>query len=116
MKKILLAVLATGFLASACSKVLYTHYDYDEVVYFYAKSEQQPDSKELKKLIKSYKQIVDNPKGENLVPPPGSYADYAYLLFLNKDVDNAKVYFQKEYVTYPESRTYVESVMRRLGL
>ena len=66
--------------------------------------------------MKAYERIVVNPKGENNVPPPGSYADYAYLLTLQGETEKAKEFFQKEYVTYPESKTYVESLMRKLGL
>ncbi len=116
MKKVIFLIGAVSLAFCSCTKVLYTHYDYDEAVYFFAKSEGNIESKEAKKLIKSYKQIVDNPEGENMVPPPGTYADYAYLLFKNGQTDEAKQYFQKEYVTYPESKPYVESLMQKLGL
>ncbi len=116
MKKIILAIGAISLAFCSCTKVLYTHYDYDEAVYFYAKNSGNIESKHAKKLLKSYKNIVDNPKGENMVAPPGTYADYAYLLFKDGKIDQAKMYFQKEYVTYPESKPYVESLMQKLGL
>ena len=116
MKKIFLVTGFSLLLACSCGKALYSHYDYDEVTYFYAKQNKSLEGKDLKKLIKSYKRIVEQPKGANNVPPPGAYADYAYLLFLQGDRDEAKTYFQKEYVTYPESKVYVESLMQKLGL
>lgn len=116
MKKIFFVTGFSLLLACSCGKALYSHYDYDEVTYFYAKQNKSMEGKDLKKLIKSYKRIVEHPKGANNVPPPGAYADYAYLLFLQGNRDEAKTYFQKEYVTYPESKVYVESLMQKLGL
>ncbi len=116
MKKSILLVLVSVICLCSCNKVLYTHYDYDETVYFFAKVDKELESKDVKKLVKSYEKIVKNPKGENNVPPPGSYADYAYLKYLQGELEEARQYFQKEYVTYPESKTYIESVMQKLGL
>lgn len=116
MKKSILVILLSVFCFCGCQKVLYTHYNYDELVYFYAKADKELENKDIKKLVKAYEKIVANPKGENNVPPPGSYADYAYLLALQGETEKAKEFFQKEYVTYPESKTYVESLMRKLGL
>lgn len=116
MKKGILIILSSVFCFCGCQKVLYTHYNYDELVYFYAKQNKNLESKDIKKLVKAYEKIVANPKGENNVPPPGAFADYAYLLFLQGETEKAKEFFQKEYVTYPESKTYVESLMQKLGL
>ncbi len=116
MKRIFFVTALSALVACSCGKALYSHYDYDEVVYFYAKQGKSLEGKDLKKLIKSYKRIIEQPKGANSVPPPGAYADYAYLLFMQGNTDEAKTYFQKEYVTYPESKVYVESLMQKLGL
>ncbi len=115
MKKLsLILVLMIAF--TSCSKVLYTHYDYQDVIYTYAKNFQQLEDKDYKNLAKVYSPIVKEPEGENLVPPPGSYADYAYLMYKRGNKDEAKLYFEKEYLTYPESKTYVQSLMEKLGL
>jgi hypothetical protein len=115
MKKIFtLLLLMMSF--TSCTKVLYTHYDYQDVIYTYAKDSQQFADKDFKNLAKVFSPIVKEPQGENLVPPPGSYADYAYLMYKRGDKDEAKLYFEKEYLTYPESKTYVQSLMEKLGL
>ncbi len=115
MKKLsLILVLMIAF--TSCSKVLYTHYDYQDVIYTYAKNSPQLEDKDYKNLAKVYSPIVKEPEGENLVPPPGSYADYAYLMYKRGNKDEAKLYFEKEYLTYPESKTYVQSLMEKLGL
>jgi hypothetical protein len=115
MKKIL-SILFLMIVFTSCSKVLYTHYDYQEVVYTYAKNSEQLADKDFKNLAKTFSPIVKEPQGENLVPPPGAYADYAYLMYKRGDRDEAKLYFEKEYLTYPESKVYVQSLMEKLGL
>jgi hypothetical protein len=115
MKKLsLILVLMIAF--TSRSKALYTHYDYQDVIYTYAKNHSQLEDKDYKNLAKIYSPIVKEPQGENLVPPPGSYADYAYLMYKRGDKNEAKLYFEKEYLTYPESKTYVQSLMEKLGL
>ena len=116
MRKVIIPVFALCMCLCSCQKVLYTHYNYDEVVYSFAKSNKTFEAKDLKKMIKSYERIEEEPKGENAVPPPGACADYAYLLYLQGDKDKAKQYFQKEYITYPESKTYIEKLMQKIGL
>lgn len=115
MKKIL-SILFLSMLFGSCSKVLYTHYEYQDVVYSYAKNSTQLSDKDYKNYAKKFSPIVMNPKGENLVPPPGAYADYAYLMYKTGNKDEAKLYFEKEYLTYPESKKYVQSLMEKLGL
>ncbi len=115
MKKIV-SILFLTFVFTSCSKVLYTHYDYQDVVYTYAKQTEQLQDKDYKNMAKIFSPIVKEPKGENLVAPPGSYADYAFLMYKRGDKDEAKIYFEKEYLTYPESKTYIQSLMEKLGL
>lgn len=116
MRKVIIPVFALCMCLCSCQKVLYTHYNYDEVVYSFAKSNKTFEAKDLKKMVKAYERIVEEPNGENAVPPPGACADYAYLLYLQGDKDKAKQYFQKEYITYPESKTYIEKLMQKIGL
>ncbi len=115
MKK-LFSILFLTIAFTSCSKVLYTHYDYQDVVYTYAKDLEKLEDKDYKNMAKMFSPIVKEPKGENLVPPPGAYADYAYLMYKRGEREEAKIYFEKEYLTYPESKTYVQSLMEKLGL
>lgn len=115
MKK-LFSILLFMLLFTSCSKVLYTHYEYQDVVYTYAKEVEKFQDKDYKNMAKIFSPIVKEPKGENLVAPPGAYADYAYLMYKRGEIEEAKIYFEKEYLTYPESKTYVQSLMEKLGL
>ena len=115
MKKIF-SVLFLLIVFTSCNKVLYTHYDYQDVVYTYAKGSEELLEKDYKQMVKSYLTIVTKPEGENLVPPPGTCADYAYLMYQRGNKDEAKLYFEKEYLTYPESKVYIQSLMEKLGL
>lgn len=115
MKK-LFSILFLTIAFTSCSKVLYTHYDYQDVVYTYAKDLEKLEDKDYKNMAKMFSPIVKEPKGENLVPPPGTYADYAYLMYKRGEREEAKIYFEKEYLTYPESKTYIQSLMEKLGL
>jgi hypothetical protein len=115
MKKLFL-ILFSALAFTSCSKVLYTHYEYQDVVYTYAKETEKFQDKDFKNMAKIYSNIVKQPEGENLVPPPGSYADYALLMFKRGEREEAKVYFEKEYLTYPESKTYIQSLIEKLGL
>lgn len=115
MKRLLFVALFS-ILLSSCTKMLYSYYDYDDIVFTYAKRGQDMESKDIKKLLKIYEPIVEKPDGENQVPPPGAYADYAYLLFLQDRKEDAKLYFEKECLTYPESKVYIKAFMQKIGL
>jgi len=113
MKK-LLVITFTVLLLGACSNDLYKYYDYDNLVYAYSTRDIQ--EKEMKKFVKRYSRIVDLPKGKRRLPPPGACSEYAFLLFKQGKVDQAREYFAKEVVIYPESQTYVNTLMKSLGL
>jgi hypothetical protein len=113
MKKILILLVSVTVFAG-CNKALYMYHNYSELTYTYAKGGW--DDKETKRLIKQYKTIVDLPKGSKVVPPPGTSADYAYMLLQQGDSVKANEYFDKEMLLYPESRTYIEKVKKDLGL
>lgn len=113
MKKLLI-IIFTALLLGSCSNELYKYYDYDNLIYAY--STRDISEKEMKKFVKKYSRIVSFPKGTRKLPPPGACAEYAYLLFKQGKVDEAKEYFAKEVVIYPESQTYVNTLMKSLGL
>ncbi|MDR0790142.1 MAG: DUF4810 domain-containing protein [Bacteroidales bacterium] len=113
MRKILILLIITVVFAG-CKKTLYLYQNYSELTYTYAKGGW--DDKEVKRLTKQYKTIVELPKKSTFVPPPGCSADYACMMLRQGDTVKAKEYFDKEMLLYPESRTYVEKVKKDLGL
>lgn len=99
---------------------------------------QTPDA--VCKLICAYEDIVSHPGGTRRVPPPGICAEYGYLLlqpataqvFLENATSSQKRVFdktedftatfsergkemlQKEMEYYPESRQFIEPLIRKL--
>lgn len=120
MKKLPL-ILISMILLSACTKQLYKYKSYDEAAYKYSTA---MDNKDLKKAIKGYKEIVEtdkkkdakkNSKVKNKIPP-GVCADYAQLLLIQGDTTKAITFFDKETHLYPECKTYVDNLKKKLGL
>lgn len=121
MKKYILLTLAV-FLLASCTKPLYKFYNYDEATFKYSNSS---EIKDLRKVSKSYAQIVEDKKkkssskkekkSKNRIPP-GACVDYAYLLILQGDTIKAKSYLIKEKHLYPESSKFVENIEKQLGL
>lgn len=121
MKKTILILLLVScvFALFSCTKQMYSYKDYDEATYSYFVMDK---AKDLKKISKSYEKIVSakaNKKksdfDENRIPP-GACADYAYLLLQQKDTTQAYIWLEKEVELFPESKPYVESLKRDLGL
>lgn len=113
MKKLLIIVFSVLILGS-CSNELYNYYDYDNLLYAY--TTRDISQKEIKKFSRKYSKIVDSPKGKRKLPPPGACVEYGYLLFLQGKTVEAKDYLIKETVIYPESQTYVNALIKNLGL
>ncbi|MDR1846690.1 MAG: DUF4810 domain-containing protein [Bacteroidales bacterium] len=113
MKKTIL-VIACVICLSSCNKVLYNYYNYNELAYTYSKGGWE--DKEMKKMVKQYKKIVEIPKGKTVVPPPGCCVDYACMLIQQGDTTKAKVFFDKEILLYPESKMYVDNLKKEIGL
>ncbi len=112
MRKILLIIIS--FLVLGCSNDLYKYHDYDNLVYAYGS--RNLNEREVRRLVRQYKDIVEKPKGKRKLPPPGVCADYGYLLYLTDKKDKAIEMFDKETVLYPESETYVNNLKKELGL
>jgi hypothetical protein len=107
-------ILALIGLMYGCQKQTYSYYDYDDAMYVYSKGKNE--KKDAKKILKSYQKIITKQKGKVKKVPPGSCIDYGCLLLSKGDTLQAKEYFDKEMLLYPESRTYIESLKRKLGL
>lgn len=103
----------------SCTKELYSYKDYDEAAYSYAKT---TGDRDLKKIQKSYEKIVTS-KGSKKKSefdetriPPGTCVDYAYLMLQQQDTNSAYIWLEKEVSLYPESKTFVETFKKNLGL
>jgi hypothetical protein len=106
----LLLAAAAGLALSACAQrsgQLYRWGGYDAALYSHYKKpqERQEFVERLKKVILEAEQ-----GGEKV--PPGCYAEYGYALLEEGQHRAAISYFQKERDLWPESRAFMEKMIR----
>lgn len=110
MKKLLLGcALALG--ACSAEKGLYSWADYQNASYQYLRDNDEEASQEL---IRNYEKIIKKQKGKRKVVPPGVYADYGFVLLQLNRMPEAKVMFQNEMALYPESKIFLERVLKMI--
>jgi hypothetical protein len=91
---------------SGCASYKYGWNNYDNTLYQHYKS---PDQNEI--FEENLKNIVQNDEATGNIPP-GIYAEYGYLLFERGQFNDAKLYFQKEYDKWPESRVFMTKILK----
>lgn len=116
MKKIILCVLLTLLSVTflGCSRNLYTYRQYDDNIYAFLRNGQT--ERDEKKLVNSYKTIVNKQKRGRKTPPPGVCAEYGWLLYKRGKLKEARKQFEQEMQLYPESKTLVTKMMKELEL
>ncbi len=105
MYKNLFAAVLLMFLFG-CASQKYAWNGYDDSVYAYYKN---PADKE--KFIQRLKTIILNSERAGKVPP-GIYAEYGYMFYENHNFSQAIIYFQKEHDLWPESRIFMEKMIK----
>lgn len=111
MKKILLLIIiALGGVSCATQTQLYNWKGYDDAVYAYTK---RSDEKSVESLMTVYTNLIQNSGGSRKVPPPGVCADYGFLLIQGGKVKEGKELLVKETVLYPESKQFVDRILKR---
>ncbi len=110
MKQLIIFIL-TLIVLSACTmqKQLYTWNDYPVTSYNYLKNS---DDKSIQDLIKTYNKIIEKQKGSRNMVPPGIYADYGFLLLQADKVSEGKAMLQKEIELYPESKIFIDRILK----
>ncbi len=109
---IFLFVAVSLFVGCATSKPeLYSWQGYEASTYTYLKN---ADEEALEALILSYEKIIKEQKGTRKVAPPGIYADYGFILIQNGENEKGQEMLQKEIETYPESRIFIERILKML--
>lgn len=109
MKKSLFFICLTLALSS-CSTSLYNWSKYQDASYSYYKNQTEESSE---KLIKAYQTMIEKPTGIRKTVPPGIYAEYGYMLVNNGKVEEGISLLNKEIELYPESKTFVERIIRQ---
>lgn len=108
-----LIMLVFGMIMVSCTTTqpLYNWKGYDDAVYSYTKS---GDEKSEKNLIAMYEKLIKNSGGSRKVPPPGVLADYGFILASKGQAAKGKELLIKETILYPESKPFVDLILKRL--
>ena len=104
MRYTLLLIVIMFFTGCAVQK--YSWNNYDNVLYQHYKD---PTQSEI--YIEQLKNIVQEAELSDNVPP-GIYAEYGYTFFERGQYNDAKIYFQKEYDKWPESRVFMTKIIK----
>lgn len=107
----LLVLFAIIMITGCVPKALYNWGNYDSYVYSYVKS---PNEESLNALMKECDALISNCGSRN-VPPPGLCADYGFLLLKNGKTDQGKAMLNKEIELYPESKVFLERIIKRIS-
>jgi hypothetical protein len=109
MKKfVFVSLLITSF-TSCAVKPLYSWGKYETASYNYLK---KSDEKSTQQLIEAYEKIIKKQNGSRGVVPPGVYADYGFILLQANKTSEGKAMLQKEIALYPESKTFIERILK----
>lgn len=110
MKKIVI-ILTVAILAVSCTapKQLYSWEKYEAASYNYIKNS---DEESLTTLLENYKKIISEQKGTRETVPPGIYADYGFILMKKGNVTEGKDMLAKEIALYPESKIFIERILK----
>jgi hypothetical protein len=108
MRPFLLGLVAAGLAGCAAGpSTLYAWGGYDDALYAHYKSPQDREAH-----VARLKAIVLAAEQGGRKVPPGVYAEYGYALLEEGLSDQAVVYFQKERDLWPESRLFMEKMIR----
>lgn len=106
-----LALIFVAVLLSSCApQTLYNWKGYDEAIYKYTKV---GDEESLLDLIEFYEEIIEDPEGTRHTPPPGVCADLGYLLLKKGEIAKGKDLLKKEILLYPESKPFIDKILKR---
>lgn len=107
-------LLMTVLVLTSCSTPstqLYSWKGYNDAVYAYTKDS---DEKSIENLLEVYQRLINKPEGSREIPPPGVCADYGYLLLQSGKTEEGKTLLLKETALYPESKKFIDRIIKRL--
>ncbi|MCX2838115.1 DUF4810 domain-containing protein [Salinimicrobium sp. MT39] len=114
MKKIIL-LFSVVILAMSCSapKQLYSWEKYEAASYNYIKNS---DEASLVALLENYEKVISKQKGTRGVVPPGIHADYGFILMKTGRLAEGKDMLAKEIQLYPESKIFIDRILKMTEL
>lgn len=111
MRKVLIISIVVFLCASCAKKPLYSWYYYDSPSYNYLKNNNEKSNQEL---LETYYKIIQKQKGTRGVPPPGICADCGFLLMQANKTDEGKKMLLMEVAYYPESKIFIDRILKIL--
>ena len=110
MKKyIYIFIVAFAFYSCSAPKGLYSFDKYQQASYNYLK---KADEKSINEIMVQYQKIISKQKGTRKVTPPGMFADYGFFLIQRGDLKKGKENLNKEILLYPESKIFIDRILK----
>jgi hypothetical protein len=110
MKKyIYIFIVAFAFHSCSAPKGLYSWDKYQEASYGYLK---KADEKSIDNIMEQYQNVIKKQKGTRKVTPPGMLADYGFFLIQRGDLKAGKENLNKEILLYPESKIFIDRILK----
>ena len=104
------AFLAGMALACAQQKTMYRWGGYDDALYRHYKNPQERDE-----FVAKLRGIIEEAEKTGGVVPPGCYAEYGWALYEEGRGSDAIAYFEKESKRWPESRPFMEKLIKNVA-
>lgn len=96
---------------SSCSNNLYKWGNYEKKSFAYYEK-QTPESR--KEFVESLRTIIIASNRSGKKPAPGIYAEYGYLLFMQGKKHSAINLLKKEKEIYPESKLFIDRILKAI--
>ena len=110
-KGLILFTLLAIFASCTTQKPLYTWGNYEKTSYNYLKNS---DEESIQKLIENYQKVIETQNGTRGVVPPGIYADYGFVLIQEGKTEEGKKMLMKEVALYPESKIFIDRIIKMI--
>lgn len=112
--QVLTALACASMLGGCVSQPtgLYNWGSYQQQLYtMYSK----PEKADPQRQVAAIEKDIQKARAANRAIPPGVYAHLGYQYSLSGNQQKAREYLELEKQTYPESTTYVDRLLQRLG-
>ena len=104
-----MCIVAFAFYSCSAPKGLYSFDKYQQASYNYLK---KADEKSINEIMEQYQKIITKQKGTRKVTPPGMFADYGFFLIQRGDLKKGKESLNKEILLYPESKIFIDRILK----
>lgn len=112
MKKFYLTLLLTAPLFSSCmsTSTLYYWGNYEDTSYKHYK---QGTDEAKAELMATYEKMIEKQTGTRKTVAPGICAEYGFMLVQAGKVEEGINYLKKEIELYPESKVFIERIIKQ---